>query len=387
MLKNKYVRKACFMFAWLIFMIIIVVSVPMRLSAASVYNSGNGTVTSNDYDLSYTWETTYEQADSSQSGDNNGGSGNVSLNGTTFTLTAKSSYFKKQGITNWTQDIVYNYTTRLTITNNGSYGCIVSYNTTGSMGAVTGAKVELAKGESAVFALATTTTASSTSAQNLSGTLEITGIEAVTRYGTVVEFPKQQLRDLVAWTMRHFAANKKRISQELCAYLIDITGGTMTALAGEISKICAYSGADEICKADIDAVTEPVLDAIVFQITDYLARGDGATALNMLHQLLKMQEEPLAILGVIGAHFRKLGTARILLDSGKNAEDLMRLTGMRDYPARKTIAAARQFSARFYQCVSELVLETDRRIKTSYDEPERLLELLLMQIAQEAQRD
>ena len=211
--------------------------------------------------------------------------------------------------------------------------------------------------------------------------------DAVTRYGTVVEFPKQQLRDLVAWTMRHFAANKKRISQELCAYLIDITGGTMTALAGEISKICAYSGADEICKADIDAVTEPVLDAIVFQITDYLARGDGATALNMLHQLLKMQEEPLAILGVIGAHFRKLGTARILLDSGKNAEDLMRLTGMRDYPARKTIAAARQFSAHFYQCVSELVLETDRRIKTSYDEPERLLELLLMQIAQEAQRD
>ena len=44
----------------------------------------------------------------------------------------------------------------------------------------------------------------------------------------------------------------------------------MTALSGEIAKIAAYSGADTIKKSDIDAVTEPVLDAIVFQMTDML---------------------------------------------------------------------------------------------------------------------
>ena len=211
--------------------------------------------------------------------------------------------------------------------------------------------------------------------------------DTVERYGTAVEFPKQQLRDLVAWTMRHFAANKKKISQELCAYLIDITDGTMTALAGEISKICAFSGADEICKADIDAVVEPVLDAVVYQMTECLAQGNHGAALLKLQQLLKMQQEPLGILGAIGSHFRKMGVARILLDNGKNAEDLMRLTGIKDYPARKTIAAARRFSARFYKRVAELVLETDRGMKTSYDDPHRLLEVLLMDIAREAQHD
>ena len=211
--------------------------------------------------------------------------------------------------------------------------------------------------------------------------------EAVERYGTVVEFPKQQLRDLVAWVTRHFAANKKRISQELCAYLIDITGGTMTALAGEISKICAYSGTDEICKADIDAVTEPVLDAVVFQMTDLLGQGAYGPALAKLQQLLKMQQEPIAILGAIGGHFRRMGTARTLLDNGKTSSDLMRLCGIADYPARKTMAAAGRFSARFYARIAELVLETDRGMKTSYDDPERLLEMLLMEIAQEARND
>ena len=48
--------------------------------------------------------------------------------------------------------------------------------------------------------------------------------------GTVVEFRRQEPRDLIPWITRHFAARKKRITPELCHYLIDITGGTMTAL-------------------------------------------------------------------------------------------------------------------------------------------------------------
>ena len=211
--------------------------------------------------------------------------------------------------------------------------------------------------------------------------------DVVEKYGTIVEFPKQEQRDLVAWITRHFAAEKKRISNDLCVYLIDITGGTMTALAGEIAKICAYSGADTICKADIDAVVEPVLDAVVFQMTDLLGRNEFGAALLKLQQLLKMQQEPIGILAVIGGHFRRLGTAKTLLDNGKTANELMQLCGLQDYQARKTMSAAGRFSSAFYARVAELVMETDRQMKTSYDEPERLLETLLMQLAQEARND
>ena len=155
--------------------------------------------------------------------------------------------------------------------------------------------------------------------------------------GCVVEFAKQDQRDLIAWVTRHFAAHKKSISTDLCAYLIDITGGTMTALGGEIDKICAYSGTDVIKKTDIDAVTEPVLDAVVFQMTDLLSAGRYGDALLKLQQLLKMQQEPLAILGAVGGHFRRIGTARTLLDNGRNASELQKLCGIPDYPARKTM--------------------------------------------------
>ena len=208
--------------------------------------------------------------------------------------------------------------------------------------------------------------------------------EAIDGSGTIVEFAKQDQRDLIAWVTRHFAARKKRISTDLCAYLIDITGGTMTALSGEIDKICAYSGADEIKKTDIDAVTEPVLDAVVFQMTDLLSAGRYDQALLKLQQLLKMQQEPLAILGAVGGHFRRIGTARTLLDNGRNSTDLQKLCGIPDYPARKTMEAARRFRPEFCRKAAQLVLETDYQMKTSFDDQERLLELLILQLAQEA---
>lgn len=200
----------------------------------------------------------------------------------------------------------------------------------------------------------------------------------------VVEFPKQEQRDLIAWVTRHFLASHKRISGDLCAYLIELTDGTMTTLSSEIKKICAYSGAEEICRQDIDAMVEPVLDALVYQMTDLLGQKKYDKALEKLRQLLKMQEEPLGILGAIGGHMRRISTAKTLIENGQPASELMSLYHMGDYPARKLMESARRFTPEFCRKASELVMETDYKIKTSFDQPERLLELLLLQLAQEA---
>lgn len=208
--------------------------------------------------------------------------------------------------------------------------------------------------------------------------------EAVDSHGLAVEFRKQDIRELVPWISRHFAAQQKKISNDLCAYLIDITGGTMTALSGEIQKICAYSGTQEIRKSDIDAVTEPVLDAVVFQMTDRISQGAYEKAFQSLNQLLKMQQEPLAILGALGSHFRRLLVGKCLLERGKSAFDLQKLCGIPDYPARKLMESARRMDKAFCGRAAELVLETDYRMKTSFDDSQRLLEMLVLQLAAEA---
>ena len=201
---------------------------------------------------------------------------------------------------------------------------------------------------------------------------------------TVVEFTQPSDRELISWVSRHFKQQGKRISADDAQYLIHRTGGTMTALGGEIEKICAYSGADEIRKSDIDAVTEPVLDAVVFQMTDLIGEGKYGQALLKLQELFKMQQEPLAILGAVGGSLRRIGMARTLMEAGKGSGELQKLCGIPDYPARKTMEAARRFSGTFCAKAAELVLEADYAMKTSFDDSERILELLVLELAREA---
>ena len=211
--------------------------------------------------------------------------------------------------------------------------------------------------------------------------------EAIDKSATIVQFAKQSERDLVTWIMRHFAAEGKKIAPNLCVYLMELTGGTMTALAGEISKICAYSDADEIVKADIDAVVEPVLDAVVFQMTDLMGQGAYGAALQKLQVLFKMQNEPVVILGAIGGHYRKIGSARILLNQGMRAGDLMNMYGMSDYAAKKIMNSAMRLSDRFCGLANSLIMEADYQLKSSQGDAERLIETLVLRLAQEARND
>lgn len=210
--------------------------------------------------------------------------------------------------------------------------------------------------------------------------------QAVMDNAFMVEFPKQEARDLIAWITRHFAANQKKIAPNLCQYLIELSGGTMTALAGDIAKISAFSGSDTIVKSDIDAVVEPILDVMVFQMTDMLGEGRYADALVKLQGLLQMQEKPISILGAISNHLRQMSAARVLMDNGENYGRLTKLfPRMPEFAARKISGACKRFSPRFYKAASVLLMETDRKMKTSADDTGRLLEMLIMELAQEAQ--
>ena len=208
--------------------------------------------------------------------------------------------------------------------------------------------------------------------------------DAVNLYGQEICFDKQEQKDLIPWITRHFAAHHKQITANLCVYLIELTGGSMTSLSSEISKLCAYSGADTITKSDIDTVVEPVLDAVVFQMTDLLGQGDCGGALHKLHQLLQLQEDPLSILGAISLHFRRLGVARTFHDNGRPATELAGVINGSPYYARRNMDAAVKFSPRFFRVATERILETDLGIKSSLDAPQRLLELRVMDLYREA---
>ena len=188
-----------------------------------------------------------------------------------------------------------------------------------------------------------------------------------------VRFEPQDKSDLINWIARRFRATGHDIDARTAEHLMFTCGSLMTGLVPEIEKIGAYAKGRAVTVEDINAVADPVLDAVVFDMTSAVTKGDYDRASELLGQLLKKQEEPIMILGVISKELRRLYTARLALDSGKDKLWLMDLWNMRsDYPARLHCCSTRR-RGRDARVVREqsgaLPGKLDRRMKAKGHRP------------------
>ena len=210
---------------------------------------------------------------------------------------------------------------------------------------------------------------------------------AIDRYGQFVQFAKQSPYELSDWVSRHFRSEGKSIRPDVCQYLIFLTGGGMYALDAEIRKLAAYSSGPEIRREDIDAVTEPTLTAATFDLIDALAAGDADAALQYLQTMLRNQEEPIAIAGAVGTHFRRLLAAKTLRSAGGGAQQLMQMVGSTsDYYAKKLLQQADKLDEEFCKQAVLDCYETDLSLKSFTKDESLLLELLLLKLAGKGER-
>lgn len=142
-----------------------------------------------------------------------------------------------------------------------------------------------------------------------------------------VEFCQQEREQLLRWMKRRFAAEGHDIDIAAADHLLFTCGTLMTDLVPEIGKIAAYAKSQRITIADINAVADPILDAQVFDMTNSITAGKYDDAARVLGELLRMQTEPIVILAAVGKELRRLYTARMALDGGKDRLWLKQLWG------------------------------------------------------------
>lgn len=200
----------------------------------------------------------------------------------------------------------------------------------------------------------------------------------------VVLFPAQDLKKLTGWVARRFRAAGHEIGRQEAEHLIFRCGELMNDLIPEIEKISAYARHEQITVQDIDAVSEPIISAVVFDMTRAVSNGKYDRAAELLGGLLKKQEQPIAILAALSMELRRLYTARLALDGGKDRLWLMDLWGIRfDSQARALLDAARRTTREWCRESLKLCRTLDQRMKSEVGiDREGELKLMLMQLAQ-----
>ena len=105
--------------------------------------------------------------------------------------------------------------------------------------------------------------------------------------------------------------------------------------------------------------------------------------MRLLRDLITLQEEPIVILAAMGSQLRRLYAARVLMDSGDGVRGLQELYQLSSYAANRSLKTARQLPLAWCARAVTLCAEADYRLKTSFDDPARLMELLLLRLLAE----
>lgn len=209
------------------------------------------------------------------------------------------------------------------------------------------------------------------------------GVKALRQNVKELKFTRQSQGQLTDWLVRRFAAAGKGIELDAAQRLIFISGELMSGLIPEIEKVAAYAKGDRVTIADVEAVANHIPEAVIFDMTEYISQKKYNTALSVLSELLAdKNNEPIAMLAMLGMQMRRLYGARLAVEQDLGAKFLMDSCGIKsDYVAKKLINAARGFTLPQLVRSVEMCAETDYKMKSSSLDERELLKELVLRIA------
>ncbi len=198
------------------------------------------------------------------------------------------------------------------------------------------------------------------------------------------EFSHQEEPELVAWLERRARALCCSIAPEDASYMIFLCGNSMTNLAGEMEKAAAHTTTGVIKKYNIDAVCSPVLDAVVFDLTDAITAGKFDRAVALVGDLIAQKNNEVMIFTTITRHIQRLYAAKLCAEARGGEKQLMEMIGSKSpYYARQIQNAARRVPLSWLRKAASLCAKTDSALKGSAVDRQKQIELTLLSMAAE----
>lgn len=153
------------------------------------------------------------------------------------------------------------------------------------------------------------------------------------------------------------AMYKVQISDQNLNYLIETAGTSMQDLMNEIRKLIEYAGENgEIQKEDIDKLTIKEIQAIIFDLTDYLGTKNTEKALEVLNNLIYNKEPLQKIIITLYNHFRKIYLTKLALKERRDLVEVLSLKPNQVFLTTKYRKQAEYFKEKeILQILKELI--------------------------------
>ena len=149
-------------------------------------------------------------------------------------------------------------------------------------------------------------------------------------------------------------------------------------LENELQKLALYVGPDgEVTKEIAEDLVSHTTTSSALRLVDAIIEKDLQKAIRIFKDLLKMKEEPIAMIGLIAFQFRSILRVKLLKRQGYSQYQMQKQLGVHPYVVKIALNRERQFTIDKLERIIIQLADTDAAIKQGKMEKELAFELML----------
>jgi len=192
--------------------------------------------------------------------------------------------------------------------------------------------------------------------------------EGTRQHGHIKKYDLPKDKQLPAWI--HARAREKggKISNEAADVLAELIGSDLRTLDQEIEKLLLYAGERMVTSDDVRLLVSRAREASIFDLVDHVGARQTSYALQLLHQLLEDEAEPLYVLAMLARQIRILIQVKELAERGRTVREIQSELHLHPRVAPKMVTQARNFEMNQLEAAHDKLVEADWAVKTGRTE-------------------
>ncbi len=193
----------------------------------------------------------------------------------------------------------------------------------------------------------------------------------------VLKTPDIRDGSLVRWVVERTKSLGGDIAPDAAAVMASFVGGDLERMDRELEKLVTYAAGERVTKAHVTLLVRDARAARIFDLMDAVSGGKRAAAICLYRRLLAEGEPPLRVLSMIARQYRILLGVKALVGRGMREREIASELGMARYPVKKALGEVHRFTYERLVRSHDLILETDRAIKSGEISADVAVELLV----------
>ncbi|AIF66854.1 DNA polymerase III subunit delta [Terribacillus saccharophilus] len=206
-------------------------------------------------------------------------------------------------------------------------------------------------------------------------------IKSIKKTGQAVACLPVKEWDLSDWIVTLSKEHQIVLEDAVADLLIQEAGTDLSMLRGEIEKLALYAGeGSKITLEMAESLVSHQQTSSGLKLVDSLMAGDLAKAIYIFHDLIKLKEEPIALIALLASQFRTILHVKLLKHKGYNQAKMAEVTKVHPFVIKLALKREAHFSEEELKHILFLAAETDADMKQGRMEKNLAFELLLQQI-------